>query len=197
MLVVVLQFTPSTVNLFHQMPGETTTPGFTVSPTIAFARNRPRSLNTVTDWPLAMPRTAASDGWISSTSSGCQATFWVLLVCEPTLYWVRIRPVVRIRGKRRVVRSSMDDLSSPTQLSLAAAQFGEKLRGSYWARNLTYKDILGRFDEMSSTLRGRSDVAELQKLVQRAAELDKRGDKFEAEHGPIARMDFDRVPVLR
>jgi hypothetical protein len=33
-------------------------------------------------------------------------------------------------------------------------------------------------------------------LVKKARELDRRGDKF-AEHGPIASMDFDRVPILR
>ena len=36
-LVVALQFTPSSVYLCHQMPSDTTTPGFTVSPTTAFA----------------------------------------------------------------------------------------------------------------------------------------------------------------
>ena len=45
-LVVALQLTPSAVYLFHQMPSDTTTPGFTVSPTTAFARKRPRSLKT-------------------------------------------------------------------------------------------------------------------------------------------------------
>src|SRR6266508_6528967 len=44
-LVVVLQFAPSVVYLFHQTPKETTTPAFTVSPTTALARNDPRSLN--------------------------------------------------------------------------------------------------------------------------------------------------------
>src|SRR5207244_9841195 len=68
-LVVVLQFTPSAVYRVHQIPSDTTTPGFTVSPTTAFARNRPRSLNTVTAWPSAIPRAAASDGCISTVTS--------------------------------------------------------------------------------------------------------------------------------
>jgi Ca-activated chloride channel family protein len=96
---------------------------------------------------------------------------------------------------REIVRSSTDALSSPTQLSLAAAQFAEKLRGSYWARNVSYDDIVRRIDRLST--RERADVAELRSLVDRARQLDKRGDKFASEHGPIARMDFDRVPVLR
>jgi Ca-activated chloride channel family protein len=97
---------------------------------------------------------------------------------------------------REMVRSSTGALSSPTQLSLAAAQLAEKLRGSYWARNLSYDDILKRIDGLGAGLRGRADVSELRDLVQRARQLDRRGDKF-AEHGPVARMDFDRVPVLR
>src|SRR5205823_8676178 len=59
-LVVVLQFTPSAVYRFHHSPSVTTTPGFTLSASTAFARNRPRALNTVTAWPSAMPRAAAS-----------------------------------------------------------------------------------------------------------------------------------------
>jgi len=37
-------------------------------------------------------------GWISSRSSGCQAMLAVRRVCAPTLYWLKIRPVVRISG---------------------------------------------------------------------------------------------------
>ncbi|RLB48099.1 MAG: hypothetical protein DRI90_25680 [Deltaproteobacteria bacterium] len=97
---------------------------------------------------------------------------------------------------RSVVRSSNDGLSSPTQLSLVAAQFAEKLRGSYWARNVSYDDILSRFEHIAPPLRQQADVVELRRLVRRARDLDKRVDKFD-RHGPIARMDFDRVPVLR
>ena len=45
-----------------------------------------------------MPRSSASCGWISRTSSACQATFSVRRVCAPTLYWDRIRPVVSSSG---------------------------------------------------------------------------------------------------
>jgi Ca-activated chloride channel family protein len=136
------------------------------------------------------------------------------------IYEVKLRPgastaaigTVRVRYKepndsssklveqaivRSVIRADTSSLSSPTQLSLVAAEFGEKLRGSYWARNLSYDDILGRLDGLKSGLRERADVVELRQLIVRAKDLDKRGDKFEAKHGPIAKMDFDSVPVLR
>ena len=98
---------------------------------------------------------------------------------------------------RSLIKTETAELSSPTTLSLVAAQFGEKLRGSYWARNIRYTDILKRFDTMAEGLRERGDVRELRSLIEKAAELDSRGDRFKTSHGPIARMDFDRVPVLR
>ena len=97
---------------------------------------------------------------------------------------------------RSVVHGSLDELSSPGQLALAAAELGEKLRGSYWARNLGYDDILARFKLIRGSLGDRADVTELRRLVETAKRLDKRPDKF-AQHGPVAQMDFDQVPVLR
>jgi Ca-activated chloride channel family protein len=97
---------------------------------------------------------------------------------------------------RSVVRSSADALSSPAKLSLAAAQWGEKLRGSYWARNVSYDDIAERLEGLSTRLKNQTQVKELERLVRKAKELDRRGDKFE-RHGPIASMNFDKVPVLR
>jgi Ca-activated chloride channel family protein len=134
------------------------------------------------------------------------------------IYEVKLRPGARSLGKvrirykqpsgsvsqlieqpivRSIIRSSTDALSSPTQLSLVAAQFGEKLRGSYWARNINYEDILARFNRIQAPLRQRADVVELRGLVKKAELLDKRGDKFDNTAGPIAQMGFDRVPVLR
>ncbi len=97
---------------------------------------------------------------------------------------------------RSMVHASIEEMSSPAQLALAAAELGEKLRGSYWARNLGYDDILARFKMIRGSLGDRADVAELRRLVETAKKLDKRPDKF-AEHGPVAQMDFDQVPVLR
>src|SRR5262249_48237106 len=66
--VVALQFAPPTA-FDHQTPNVTTTPGLTVSPTTARARNRPRSLKTVTTWPSSICRSAASAGCICTVGS--------------------------------------------------------------------------------------------------------------------------------
>jgi len=49
-----------------------------------------------------MPRISASAGWISRMSSGCQVLLAVRRVCAPTLYWLRMRPVVRMSGYLRL-----------------------------------------------------------------------------------------------
>ncbi|MEM6787276.1 MAG: von Willebrand factor type A domain-containing protein [Myxococcota bacterium] len=97
----------------------------------------------------------------------------------------------------RIVRGDRADLSGPTKLSLGVAQFAEKLRGSYWARNLSYADILESLQALPPSLRQRKDVAELIGLVRKASDIDQRGDTFAAKYGPVAQMDFDRVPVLQ
>lgn len=98
--------------------------------------------------------------------------------------------------QRQVLRPSIDAASSPAKLSFLAASFAEKLRGSYWVRNLRYDDILALFDGLGDAWRERPDVGELQGLVAAAKARDGRGDRFETMV-PIAQMDFDRVPVLR
>ncbi|MHB8877472.1 MAG: YfbK domain-containing protein, partial [Myxococcaceae bacterium] len=95
-----------------------------------------------------------------------------------------------------IVRGTYGRTAGPTRLSMVAAAFAEKLRGSYWARNLSYEEILGMWDQIPEPLRQRKDIGELRELIQKARALDHRGDKFEKDL-PIAMMDFDRVPVLR
>jgi Ca-activated chloride channel homolog len=95
-----------------------------------------------------------------------------------------------------VIRASVSEASSPARLSLVAAAFAEKLRGSYWVRNLAYDDVLALFDGLSPALRDREDVRELRALLETARRLDGRPDRF-ADEVPVADMDFDRVPVLR
>lgn len=95
-----------------------------------------------------------------------------------------------------VVRDSYEQASPPTKLSLVAAAFAEKLRGSYWVRNLSYNDILGLWAQIPRPLRDREDVQELHGLIETARRLDNRGDKF-ADVAPVAQMDFDKVPVLQ
>jgi Ca-activated chloride channel family protein len=94
-----------------------------------------------------------------------------------------------------IVHASFVSASAPTKLSLVVAGFAEKLRGSYWARNLSYDDLLALWDQIPQGLRLRQDVAELRSLIATARALDHRPDRF-APLLPVARMDFDRVPVL-
>jgi Ca-activated chloride channel family protein len=95
-----------------------------------------------------------------------------------------------------IVRQSLEAASGPTQLSLVVALFAEKLRGSYWARNVSYADLLRLWNQLPERIRTREDAGELHQLIQQARANDKRGDKFE-KMTPVANMDFDHVPVVR
>jgi len=97
---------------------------------------------------------------------------------------------------RTAVRRTFAKGTPGTQLAILVAAFAEKLRGSYWARNLGYGRILARLRALGGPLGKRSDVVALRGLLGRAARLDKRGDKF-ALRLPLSRMTFDHVPVLR
>ena len=95
-----------------------------------------------------------------------------------------------------VVRGSLDDAAPPTRLSLVVAGFAEKLRASYWVRNLGYDTLLAQYDRLDAGLRERPEVKELGEMLRKARDLDHRGDRFEPVL-PVAKMDFDRVPVLK
>jgi Ca-activated chloride channel family protein len=95
-----------------------------------------------------------------------------------------------------VIRDTVNASSGPTRLSLVAAGFAEKLRGSYWARNLSWDELLGTWDSLPSVLKEREQSQELHRLILTAKRLDHRPDRFEHEV-PLAQMDFDRIPVLR
>jgi Ca-activated chloride channel family protein len=95
-----------------------------------------------------------------------------------------------------IVRDSMEAATGPARLSLVAAGFAEKLRGSYWARNLKWDELLSMWEQLPPPLKERKQVVELKELMATAKRLDARGDRFENEV-PVASMDFDRVPVLR
>jgi Ca-activated chloride channel family protein len=94
-----------------------------------------------------------------------------------------------------VVRASAKDATGPARLSLAAAGFAEKLRGSYWARTLSWGQVVALLDGLPPGLKERADVVELRALVVKAQRLDTRPDRFEKE-APVASMDFDRLPVV-
>jgi Ca-activated chloride channel family protein len=95
-----------------------------------------------------------------------------------------------------IVRQSMEAASGPSQLSVVVALFAEKLRGSYWARTVTYEQLLRLWSELPEPIRSRQEVGELRELIQMAKAYDARGDKFE-KTVPVAKMDFDHVPVVR
>ncbi len=99
------------------------------------------------------------------------------------------------RLPRSIVREGFAQASGPSRLSTVAAGFAEKLRGSYWARTLTWKSLVATVDGLPPGLASRPDVVELRRLVQVAAQLDARPDRFEKE-APVATMNFDRLPVL-
>jgi Ca-activated chloride channel homolog len=95
-----------------------------------------------------------------------------------------------------VVRDSLAASTGPTRMSLVAAGFAEKLRGSYWARNLSWDELLATWETLPETLKAREQAQELKRLILTARRLDHRPDRWEREM-PIAQMDFDRIPVLR
>jgi Ca-activated chloride channel family protein len=94
-----------------------------------------------------------------------------------------------------LVRATLADASPAVRLSVAAAGFAEKLRGSYWARGWTYPALARVLAGLPPAWRTRADIAELASLVVRAEQLDRRGDRFEDE-APRASMGYDEVPVV-
>jgi Ca-activated chloride channel family protein len=94
-----------------------------------------------------------------------------------------------------VVRGALGDSTGTARLSLVAAGFAEKLRGSYWARALTWPQLLALWEGLPPELKARPQVAELKSLITTAQRLDARPDRFEKE-APLASMNFDRLPVL-
>jgi Ca-activated chloride channel family protein len=95
-----------------------------------------------------------------------------------------------------VIRDSAAKSTGPTRMSLVAAGFAEKLRGSYWARNLSWDELLATWETLPESLKSRDQSQELRTLILIARRLDKRPDRWEREM-PLAQMDFDRIPVLR
>ncbi len=94
-----------------------------------------------------------------------------------------------------VLRGAYGKATPPTRVSYVAAAFAEKLRGSYWVRQLSYDTLVSLWEESGQPLKGRADVQELGALIRKARELDRREDRFE-RFAPVATMDFDRVPAI-
>src|SRR5439155_22017088 len=68
-----LAFLRSAVSFLHHTESATTTPSRALSLTRALAASEPRSLKTLTASPFAIPRAAASRGWISRLGSPASA----------------------------------------------------------------------------------------------------------------------------
>ncbi|NOK08907.1 DUF3520 domain-containing protein [Corallococcus exercitus] len=95
-----------------------------------------------------------------------------------------------------LLRPAYEKAASPTRLSYVAAAFAEKLRGSYWARPLTYDALVSLWQELGTPLKTRQDVVELGELIRLAKKLDRREDRFESI-APVRTMDADRVPTIK
>jgi Ca-activated chloride channel homolog len=95
-----------------------------------------------------------------------------------------------------VLRPAYAQATGPTRLAYVASAFAEKLRGSYWARPLTWDALLGLWEGLDAPLKARDDVAELGRLLRTAKTLDHREDRFES-FAPVRTMDADRVPTFK
>ncbi len=94
------------------------------------------------------------------------------------------------------LRPEMSQATGDAQLAFLVAQFAEKLRGSYWVRNVEWSGLVARYDALPAATRARPEVAELRELIDRARKADARTDRF-AREVPADAMDFDHVPVVR
>jgi hypothetical protein len=74
---------------------------------------------------------------------------------------------------------SFSGASPSAQLALVSAAFAEKLRGSYWVRGVSYRRLLGVWEQLPASLRKTPQVQELGTLIQRAQTLDTRPDPYE------------------
>ena len=93
-----------------------------------------------------------------------------------------------------IVRSSMAQASPPARLSLAVSMLAEKLRGSYWVRNVSYDDIDQLLKGLPDGVRRSTAVDDFTTMLATAHQLDQREDRFATIP---AGSNFDRVPVLR
>ena len=84
-----------------------------------------------------------------------------------------IEETVRTGDLARALETSRDDLL----LDGAVAEFGEILRGSYWAKDSTPSDVLALLRQIPRGLAGREEVREFRGLVERAAGLWEPPDK--------------------
>lgn len=98
-------------------------------------------------------------------------------------------------GARRVSMTRDSGDAHGLSLAVVAAAFAEKLRGGYWSRALSWRDLAALGDRLPAGISKSAAAIELTAAIDRAARLDRRGDPFESG-APLADMQFDHVPIL-
>ncbi len=91
-------------------------------------------------------------------------------------------------------RVAFDQAPADLLLPVVAAATAEKLRKSYWVRELPWATIRSWMGRLDAETRKRSDVLDLMQVIVAASELD-GGDAY-TDYGPLAETGFDSVPVF-
>jgi Ca-activated chloride channel family protein len=86
--------------------------------------------------------------------------------------------------------------SPPVRVALVVAALAEKLRGSYWIRDVAWADIQRWFAELPPDVTARPEVAELGEMIDAAARQDRRNPNPDREFAGSP-LEFDRMPVLQ
>jgi len=94
-----------------------------------------------------------------------------------------------------VIKHSTQSASPDGRLSIIIAAFAEKLRQSYWARVYDYQKIEQLLSSLPVTYQKQPQVKLLKEQIRTAERIDSRADLFEQNH-PVAKINFDRVPLL-
>ena len=108
----------------------------------------------------------------------------------------REHKTIERRLSNEIVRAGYNDATPPARLSLVVAAFAEKLRGSYWVRNVDYRRLHQLYRQLPSELPNPERITQLGRLITLAETLDRRSDRFEATL-PVSQMNFDHVPILQ
>jgi Ca-activated chloride channel family protein len=104
-------------------------------------------------------------------------------------------PAEIVRPLAAEIRPSLAETQPATVLAMVVAAYAEKLRGSYWVRGLTWASIQDLHERIAAPLQDRPEVVELGELIDAAARLDRRPDRYDDD--TLSPMEFERMPVLR
>lgn len=127
-------------------------------------------------------------------------------VLDPTKTWGSVEFAYAAPdggGAQRVTRTlsrlsaevAFADTDARSAVAIVGAAMAEKLRGSYWARTLTWDDIISLHEALPAPAAAAPEIKRLGKLLQAARSADARPDPFESKK-PRADMDFDELPIL-